>query len=477
MRKSIFTLFCTVGVTLSQLAFADVRLRPDAPELYEIRPGDSLLSLSARYVENPGEWEKLWNGGEANIHNPHTLYPGQTLVLKRTGGKPNLSVLGGSTNTVVKLMPGVNDVTNGYAIPTLPIDFLKGFMSYPRILDEKTIQNDPEIINAEGNRLMYMVGDTIYAKRLPSEGRYIIYHPEAKIYDPENNRYLGYEVSFVGEAFTMKARSGRTVDRADGTLPSRSQYQDGNERMHELHPFLKTKTTIARPLQITTTVDTIKLGDKLMFVPEKTYERFNFMPHNAKTNVRGKVLKVYRGLRTASNYQTIAINRGSTHGIDKGTILTVYSKLPSDYGNRSRNGLTELRRVEYPARKVAHIIIYEVAPSLSYGLVFGGDRQLTVGDIVSNVDQDLSDFNMPPEHVPNWILDIYDEEGNNAQPIIDAEKSRRALQATAGKGPRQQMQMAPRGKDYNRQRYDRVKQKYKSGAIPSSSIQNKNNNP
>ena len=78
MRKRIITLLCAAGLAFSaQTIAAGLKVRPDAPARYEVKPGDTLWSISGKFLYSPWQWNRLWGANRGQIRNPHAIYPGQ----------------------------------------------------------------------------------------------------------------------------------------------------------------------------------------------------------------------------------------------------------------------------------------------------------------------------------------------------------------------------------------------------------------
>ena len=73
------------GVALSELA-------PNAPDTYTVKTRDTLWDISKMYLRSPWRWPELWGMNLQQIRNPHLIYPGQILVLDKSGGRARLRV-------------------------------------------------------------------------------------------------------------------------------------------------------------------------------------------------------------------------------------------------------------------------------------------------------------------------------------------------------------------------------------------------
>ena len=164
MQKRIITLLCAVGLALSAPVMAQMKLRPDAPARYEVKSGDTLWGISGKYLYQPWQWPKLWGANRAIIRNPHLIYPGQVLVLHYVDGQPRLGFEGGSGGIpTIKLTPRVREVSSGYGIATINVNFYRMFMQHPQIIDQMQTQNAPRLVAGPDNRLLYSKGDRVYA--------------------------------------------------------------------------------------------------------------------------------------------------------------------------------------------------------------------------------------------------------------------------------------------------------------------------
>ncbi|MFZ2629370.1 MAG: LysM peptidoglycan-binding domain-containing protein, partial [Rugosibacter sp.] len=91
MRRIISALLLCISTTLA-LAAQPLQLAAGAPERYTVVPGDTLWGLAAKYLKDPYRWPELWKMNAQDIKNPHWIYPGQVLVLDKSGAEPRLAL-------------------------------------------------------------------------------------------------------------------------------------------------------------------------------------------------------------------------------------------------------------------------------------------------------------------------------------------------------------------------------------------------
>ena len=82
---SIFTIMC-LGVAGYAAAQETVTVMEDESGFYyTIKKGDTLWDLSQQFMDTPWQWPDLWKEN-AQIRNPHWIYPGQRIQLYRKEG-------------------------------------------------------------------------------------------------------------------------------------------------------------------------------------------------------------------------------------------------------------------------------------------------------------------------------------------------------------------------------------------------------
>jgi LysM repeat protein len=57
-------------------------LKPNTPDQYVVRPGDTLWGIAERFTESPEQWTEIWQLNKEQIKNPNVLRPGETIFLQ-----------------------------------------------------------------------------------------------------------------------------------------------------------------------------------------------------------------------------------------------------------------------------------------------------------------------------------------------------------------------------------------------------------
>lgn len=285
-------LVVSLALLLATPVLADtLKLQDNAPDKYVVVKGDTLWDISGRFLKDPWRWPEIWNLNREEIKNPHWIYPGDLIVLDRSGAEPRLALVKGVKNGLqtVKLSPGVR-VTGieSEAIPAIPINAIHAFLNQPLLVNKEELEHAPQIIGSNDERVIMTTGDTVYATGDETgTRRWQIYRKGQALTNPDTGELLGHEAEYLGDAETL--------------LPGNPQ-----------------------KLQITRVTEEIFPQDKL--IPAREYAQFEFVPHAPERPITGKVISAYgaRGDANSGRYQTVVINRGANDGLEPGHVLAVY---------------------------------------------------------------------------------------------------------------------------------------------------------
>lgn len=375
MQQRIITLLCMAGMAISaHTQAASLKIRPNAPQRYVVKNGDTLWGISGKYLYSPWQWNRLWGANRNAIRNPHLIYPGQVLVLRYINGQPRLGFEHAQTRSdgipVIKLHPRVRE-TSGYGIPTVNVNLYRMFMKHPQIIAPEETANAPRLIAGPDNRVLYTQGNRVYAYGLTEPGRYLTYRVNKNITDPETGKFLGQEVVFSGIA---------------NTLP----YTQVNKAM-------KLRTQSAQPLVIEEAVSEIRKDDYLLKLPEGL-DSFNVMPHAPARPIQAKVVSIFDGVGEAGQFQTITLDKGELDGLDKGTVVSLYKRGRQVRVNLSNNLIRKpkdkdtVELVSIPAEEIGLAMVYRTSDHLSSAIILESLNSVSIGDTASEPGRDLDNM-------------------------------------------------------------------------------------
>ena len=405
MQKRIITLLCAASLAISApVPASELKLRQDAPNRYVVKKGDTLWGISGKYLHKPWQWSRLWGANRSQIRNPNLIYPGQVLVLRYVNGKPRLSVEGGRRDNdgipMVKLSPRVREVSSGYGIQAVNVDFYRMFMQHPQIINQKQTQYAPRLVADHDNRIMYSKGDRVYAYKVTEPGRYLVYRVRKDITDPETKKFLGQEVVFSGIVATLPG----TNSALDSRSTSDAEQLPYDEYYTRPHPMVKLPTQTAQPMVIEEAVSEIRTGDYLLKL-DNNPNRFNMMPHAPSQHIDARVVSIFDGISEAGQFQTITLNKGEADGLDKGTVLSLYKRSRRiktdlvDRGNDNRRSV--VKYLSIPSEEIGLAMVYNVSEHLSSAIILESKTNISIDDTASEPGQDLDNMPRDGRHVPN----------------------------------------------------------------------------
>lgn len=405
MHKHIITLLCALSMAISAPVMAKLKLRPDAPAQYVVKSGDTLWSISGKYLYSPWQWPQLWGSNRDQIRNPQKIYPGQVLSLRYVNGQPRLGFDNSGGIPTIKLQPQIRNLSSGYGISTIDVDFFRMFMQHPQVISKEQTREAPRLIAGPDNRVIYSTGDRIYADRQLEPGRYLIYRIEQNITDPDTHKYLGQLVRFSGEAATLAGQNTALAERSAkdaASLPEDEYYTRKTS-------LIKVPTRTAQPMVITNSASEINKGDYLLKITDE-HDPFQMMPHAPTTQIKGKIVSVMDGIQEAGPYQTVTLNLGTNDGVDKGTVVSLYKKsrqLKADLSNESKKSRSVVKYLSIPAEEVGLALIYRVSDNLSSALIINASQAVQIGDLVMNPGHDLDDVTQDSTYLINSFREIH----------------------------------------------------------------------
>ncbi|HWU68437.1 MAG TPA: LysM peptidoglycan-binding domain-containing protein [Stenotrophobium sp.] len=343
-----------VGVAQAQAApdtaaadvHASAMIRQDAPLQYVVKKGDTLWDIAKRFLNNAWQWPQIWYAN-GQVRNPHLIYPGDVLSLVMVDGHPRL-MLGAqtappaqpATEAEVKLSPQVRESPLNAAIPTIPIDAIRDFLSSPRVVTREQMHEAPYLLTFLDEHLVAGSGSRAYIKNLTDKryAGYSLVRMGGPYIDPDNGDLLGYEATPVGDA---------EVD----------SYGD---------PGVVTLTATTREA---------RAGDRLIAVDAHVYDA-NFYPHAPDKKIDGSILAVFDGVTQIGQYQVVALSRGSRDGLDAGAVLTIMQ-----HGQVARDPVAG-GEVKLPGQPAGTVMVFRTTPRVSFALVMDETRVVHVFDRV-----------------------------------------------------------------------------------------------
>jgi len=350
--------FCCF-LAISPLVSAADMLKSNHPDRYVVREGDTLWDIASMFLTDAWMWPEIWHVN-ANIENPHLIFPGDVIAMSYIDGKPRLSLERGEAGRTVRLTPmetvrGENITVKSSpqvrirplanAIPAIPLDAISSLLNTGRIVEQDTLSEAPYILAGVADRLIFGPGDQFYSRGNWPEGveAFGIFR-EGEVYlDPDTNEVLGFEAREVGAA--------RFLSDDDGVFT----------------------------MELTSVKEDVRLGDRLLPTEQRRVES-TFYPSPPDSEVEGNIMTILGGLTLVGQNDVIAINRGESHGLEIGNVLGIYKS-----GRLIRDRVTR-ELVELPSERAGLLMVFRMFDKMSYGLILETTDPLEVGDVVRNPD-------------------------------------------------------------------------------------------
>ena len=319
------------------------------------------------FLQDPWYWPEIWQRNP-QVANPHLIYPGDILTLIYVNGVPQIHLARpGETGTgsgvvrsqgtdlsgrkVVKLSPSIHRQTLNEAIPSIPADAVRQFLTRPRVVSAEEWALAPYIVGSDDAHLILGANNKIYVRgELDKERlRYSVFREGKRLEDPETNRLLGFEVIYAGQA-----RINRYGHPSSGELISTSRE--------------------------------VIIGDRLLPSDKSAIDQ-QYYPHLPDGDVDGQVISLFDAISSIAKYQIAVINRGSNHGLEVGHLLATYQAggLAKDrFLDRTsvQRGDNVQLEIMLPDERSGIMMVFKVFDEVSYGLILKSTRSISKFDRV-----------------------------------------------------------------------------------------------
>lgn len=344
-----------------------VQLKPDHPERYTVKVGDTLWDIANRFLKSPWHWPRIWKINE-QIKNPHLIYPGDVIVMRWVDGQPELTLLRKETlvpppegappeaaaaepgaepapvmsdGRTVKLSPRIHGEPIEAAIPTIPPNAILPFLTQPLVVSPRELNKAGYITIGLDNRIA--LGDTseFYARGLKDATQefYYIVRAGKPIRHPNSNELLAYEALYLGDA--------RVLEPGD---PAK--------------------------LVVTSVKQEILPTDRLLVAPKKGALPY-YYPHPPKNRVKGYIVAALNAVAEVGPYTVVTVSLGTREGMEEGHVLRVMRHV-----GKHRD---PVRGTNYklPDEDSALLMVFRTFDKVSYALVLSATRPIHLLDAVT----------------------------------------------------------------------------------------------
>jgi hypothetical protein len=334
--------------------------RPNAPDQHVVVKGDTLWDISGAFLEHPWCWPQVWGMNRDEIHNPHWIYPGQTIYFDRVHGRLTLDKPGAAAAAadagappLVRLSPQLRteNLDENNAVPAIPPGAIEPFLTQPLVVEQQTLANAARIVAAPEDRLYLGEGDRIYVRGpLDGAASFQVFRPGKELVDPDTNKVIAHEATYIGTARLVK-------EAAPGT---------------DVHTFVVTRS-----------VKEMGVGDRLLPTPPTPLR--NYVPHAPAQPVTARVMALPTESNYASQNQVVTVNRGTLDGLDVGAVLQLYhlGQTVTDPESKGFLGFGKAK-LRLPDEQYGELFIFRVFGHVAYGLVMHVTAPVQIGDVAKS---------------------------------------------------------------------------------------------
>lgn len=331
---------------VGQVTPPPVLVNPSHPDRYVVVPGDTLWDIASMFLQDPWYWPEIWQINP-QVANPHLIYPGDVLSLAYLDGRPVIQVERGTASAagVTRLSPRVRSEPLEQAIPTIPFETLRAFLSRPSLIDRSQLETMPYVFaHAEG--LVGSAGRDVYARgtTAPAGTVFSLVHLGDELVDPDDNEVIGYEGIYVGQARISQSGDPSTV-------------------------------------LLTESARETLIGDYLVMEEQQTPA--NYFPRAPEAQVDGSIISVVNGISLIGQYQVVAINRGARDGLEPGHVLRAYRAGRVVEDEVGGSPLFD-ENIRLPDRPAGTMMVFRTFDRMSYALVMEATSEIRVLDSVRN---------------------------------------------------------------------------------------------
>jgi hypothetical protein len=365
--------------------------RSEEGYVYIVKHGDTLWDISARFLNNPWLWPKVWEQNRY-ITNPHLIFPGDPIAL---GVAPPAVAAAPAPEVKVAEVPpppveGIPPSATQPALSSEEMAAVPGEAPPPPPQAEEGLTQEemaaapegeeesigevmkveevgegnlyyssasavsfvtPEEFSASGSivgskleRTMFGQHDEVYVKTFEDAQvgqRYTIYRTEGKLKHTVTGETLGYNIKVLGEAeITEKDKETYTA-------------------------------------KITKSYDVIRKDDRLKPVESVTTE---IVLKSSEQQLEGYIVATQENLKLTGEGQLVYIDKGISDGITEGNIFTIYRPA------RKLKDRISGEEIESPIEIIGKLVVVKARENVSTALITKSKKEITTGDhIVSEV--------------------------------------------------------------------------------------------
>ncbi|MFT4940208.1 MAG: hypothetical protein ACI88A_003260 [Paraglaciecola sp.] len=350
--------YCLLLALLPIWALSEQLLLKDtAPKIYIVKQGDTLWDISNMYLNKPWYWPQIWRTN-AQITNPHLIYPGDELKLSiNAQGQPVIDIVRAKQKKVIRLSPqGKKTVKATNPISVLPWGIIQPYIDNDFLLSHQEYDNQPYILGNDNGSVYFATNNFVLGKGQDiAPGDYQVVRQQGAVYGLDGE-FLGLQVRHIADAVALQTSlTGQTL------------------------------------LDIKKANQEVKRGDKLVLSTIKSAVP-KTISIKAAAGQQGYIVGDLENHELFGKYNVVVLDLGE-QAVEVGTIMGIYTQGPKifagdppQYEGESSALSHFLFRdgdIQQPAFKVGELLIFKVFAKASYALITRSTKIIRKGAIVA----------------------------------------------------------------------------------------------
>jgi hypothetical protein len=363
LRFVVLTFLCVVpGLCFAQSQGTGVTTDGKKGQIYKVQKGDTLWAISETYLGTPWIWPSVWKENEAEISNPHQIYPGELIWIsegmmrKLTPEEAARLAAGGALEAPAAPAPEAPQARRA-AEPAEADPFAA--------LDSAEVTDDVKVRVPTLQGISFVTDEELQASGA------VMGNHEENYWSVQGQRTIvsvGEGRGHVGDAFT--------VFRVRREL----RHPDTKELLGYFVQVLgKAEITQIQPetswVRITESWAEIQPGDRVIPFVEEPDAITEVM---SGQSVKGEIVALEPYRQRVGDTDFVILDQGTKGGVVPGRRLTAYRA-----GREVRDPLSH-EMLLVPDDVIGELFVVKASEKTSLALVTRADRDLIVGDNFRN---------------------------------------------------------------------------------------------
>ncbi|WP_141096167.1 LysM domain-containing protein [Lacimicrobium sp. SS2-24] len=329
-------------------------IKPDAPQIYQVKKGDTLWDISAMYLSQPWLWPELWRNN-THISNPHLIYPGDELRLViNEKGEAQLVLSRSSEDKPHKKLSPQGKMLDKSAepVPVIPWSTIAPFIKDAVVMEEEQFNALPKVLKDYDDTVRFASEDLLVGDPGLTEDVVLVLRKQGAVFDLQGNQ-IGVQLRNL----------------ASGTVVP-TQKQDFS--LVKLH----TSRMESRP------------GDRM--APASIMPQPEDIELQAADGQQGHILGNLQEHNLMGRLDVVVIDLGQGQ-VSPGTVMGIYKQGPkvrtSKPDSEDEGWLPAIFDEEDgpqpPAIKTGELVVFKTFSAASYALIINSSAVVRRGDIIA----------------------------------------------------------------------------------------------